>query len=53
MRRRYNKNAVQYINITIRKRFFYRQDNFNCRRDVNSEISPLLIYFGKREGRPS
>lgn len=53
MRRLCNKNYVQYININIQKIFVYRQGNFNCRRDVNSEKSPILIYFGKREGRPS
>ena len=53
MCRLYNKKCVQYININIRKIFIYRQDNFNCHKDVNSEKNAMLIYFGKMEGRPS
>lgn len=41
------------IDINLRKIFIYGQDNFNCSRDVNSEISPLLVFFWKMEGRPS
>ena len=53
MYRDYNKKNIQYIYINIMNKFIIRLGKFSCLRVINKVRDPLLVYFGKREGKPS